>query len=193
MSLQELAKNRKTVRKFNNAIPDIKEIEYCINVAREAPSGKNDQPWMFIIVDNEQIKLKIREICERGEKEFYKKSNGRLKKWLDKMGFSWEKPFLSEAPYLIVVLSYKKAPFSKESVWLSIGYLLLALEEKGLSTVTYTPSKSDELYKLLNIGNDYKIETILPIGYSIDDKPKYERKELKDVVSYNDFKNSLEG
>jgi len=28
-----------------------------------------------------------------------------------------------------------------QSTWIAIGYLLLALEQKGLATVTYTPSK----------------------------------------------------
>nr|WP_206076003.1 nitroreductase family protein [Marinitoga lauensis] len=98
------------------------------------------------------------------------------------MGFSWEKPFLSEAPYLLFVYSNIKSPFSKESVWLSIGYLLLALEEKGLSTVTYTPSNYNDISRYINLSKEYKLEVILPIGYSVDPKPKYERKNLNEVL-----------
>ncbi len=186
MSLLQLAKSRKTVRKFDAKIPDIKIIEYAIKVAKEAPSGKNDQPWIFILVRDIDMKIRIREICEKGERYFYDNSKGRLKQWLNKMGFSWEKPFLSEAPYLLFIYSNIKSPFSKESVWLSIGYLLLALEEKGLSTVTYTPSNFSEVSKYVNPSKNYKLEVILPIGYSIDPKPKYERKRLKEIFYIKD-------
>ncbi|SHF09402.1 Nitroreductase [Marinitoga hydrogenitolerans DSM 16785] len=182
MNLYELSKKRKTVRKFSNKIPDIEDIKYAINVAKEAPSGKNDQPWLFVLVSSENKKNKIREICEKGEKAFYENSKGKLKEWLDKKGFSWKKPFLTEAPYLLFVYSNKKSPFSKESVWLSLGYFLLALEEKGLSTVTYTPSNYNEISEYMKVPKDYRLEVILPIGYSIDPKPKYERKSIEELL-----------
>lgn len=182
MNLLELAKKRKTVRKFSNKIPDINDIKYAINVAKEAPSGKNDQPWLYVLIQNENTKRNIRQICEKGEKAFYEKSKGRLREWLDEMGFYWEKPFLSEAPYLLFVYSKIKSPFSKESLWISIGYLLLALEEKGLSTVTYTPSNFNEISEYINISKEYKLEVILPIGYSIDPKIKYKRKTIEEIL-----------
>lgn len=41
--------------------------------------------------------------------------------------------------------------------------------------------------ELLNVPKDYKLQTILPVGYPADPKPKYERKKLEDVVSFNGF------
>ena len=78
--LFELARKRKTVRKFADNKVMLEDILYCLNVAREAPSGMNAQPWRFVIVDDEEIKAKIREICEKGEREFYRKVGGNLKK-----------------------------------------------------------------------------------------------------------------
>jgi len=54
--LFELARKRKTVRKFTNDTVRLEDILYCINVAREAPSGMNAQPWRFVIVSDEEIK-----------------------------------------------------------------------------------------------------------------------------------------
>ncbi len=181
MNLLELARRRKTVRKFEKRIPNIEDIKYAVSVAKEAPSGKNDQPWLFILLSNDREKAKIREICERGEKDFYENAKGELRNWLEKLGFTWEKPFLSEAPFLLFVYSYVKSPFAKESVWLSIGYLLLALEERGLATVTYTPSDPKEVSSYIGLPREYRLEVILPIGYPADPKPKYERKKLEDV------------
>ncbi len=182
MNLLDLAKRRKTVRKFKKEVPSVEDIKYAISVAKEAPSGKNDQPWFFVLISSEKDKERIREICERGEKEFYEKSKGDLREWLEKMGFTWKKPFLSEAPYLLFVYSYVKSPFSRESVWLSIGYLLLALEEKGLGTVTYTPTNIREVSSYVGLPKEYRLEVILPIGHPDDPKPKYERKDLNNIL-----------
>jgi len=80
--------------------------------------------------------MRIRKVCEHVEKQFYSAMKGELKDWLLSRGLSWRKPFLEDAPILVLVLSQTKAPYSSESVWLAIGYILLALEELGLGTVT---------------------------------------------------------
>lgn len=93
---------------------------------------------------------------------------------------SWRKPFLKNSPAIVVVLSFRKAPYSTQSTWLSIGYFLLALEEKGLATVTYTPPNSEEIRKHIGIQDEYKIEVIMPVGYSNDKKDKEKRKPLQE-------------
>lgn len=188
LKLIDLAKKRKTVRKFKqSAVPPLEDILYSIEVAKEAPSGMNGQPWLFYIVKSQELKEKIRIECEKAEKIFYEKSKGSLKDWLDTHEFSWKKDFLTEAPYLILVFSNKKFPFSRESVWLSIGYLLLALEEKELATVTYTPPNFRDIETILDVSRDYRLEVILPVGYSNDSKPKYKRKGLKEIVLFHGF------
>ena len=185
--LLELARKRKTVRKFKKEKPPLSSIIKAIEVAKEAPSGINSQPWHFLIVENEDLKKSIREICEKKEKSFHEKLSGHFKEWLADRGITWEKSFLSDAPYLVIVLRDKTLPFSKESVWISVGYLLLALEEMGLGTVTYTPSGSEELMELLKIPEKFRIETILPVGYSDDDKKKEKRKKVEEIVSFERF------
>ncbi|ABR30592.1 NADH oxidase [Thermosipho melanesiensis] len=180
--LLELAKKRKTVRIFSDKKPDIEDIKYAINVAKEAPSGMNAQPWHFKIVDAQKEKEKIREIVEKEERKFYESSKGKLKEFLKNANITWKKEFLTQAPYLLFVYSDKSAPFSKESTWLAIGYLLLALEEIGLSTVTYTPPNLNDF----SFGN-YKLEVILPIGYGNDPKEKYHRKNIDEIISFNDI------
>ncbi|QTA37765.1 nitroreductase family protein [Thermosipho ferrireducens] len=183
----ELAKNRKTIRKFKKDNPPIEDLIYAIECAKEAPSGMNSQPWIFVIIRNEKLKRKIREICERNEKSFYQTAKGPLKEFLLKNNINWKKEFLTQAPYLIAAFSYIKAPFAKESLWISIGYILLALEEKGLSTVTYTPSDPKEISKILNTPAEYKLEVILPVGYSADNKKKCKRKNVNEIIFFDNF------
>lgn len=109
--------------------------------------------------------MKIRRLCESKEKEFHNKISRYFKGWLDERGITWRKPFLEYAPYLIIVLGNIKCPYFVQSTWLSIGYLLLACEEKGLSTLTYTPPNTYELSEVLDVPKGFKIEAIIPVGF----------------------------
>ncbi len=187
MNLRELARMRKTVRNFKSEKPDLQDLLYALDVMKEAPSGKNDQPWNFLLISDEAKKKTIREICEKHERTFYEKSTGKLKKWLEEKGFSWRKEFLTQAPYLLVGFSKKASPFARESFWLAIGYLLLALEEKGLSSVTYTPTDFVEVARFVGAPENLRLEVILPVGYSQDGKKKWKRKSIEEILTYDSF------
>ncbi len=73
----------------------------------------------------------IRGLCEEGEKKFYEKMKGKLGEWLQDKGFTGEKPFLSNAPYLLLVFTDVRAPFAVQSTWLTIGIYFLLLKKKG--------------------------------------------------------------
>ncbi len=147
----------------------------------------NAQPWHFLVVTNKETKDRIRRACEEMEREFHKKVGGELGKWLKEKKFSWQKPFLSEAPYLILVFGIRRYPYWLQSVWIAVGYLLLALEELALGTVTYTPPNPKRIEDVVNAPEDFKLQTIMPVGYPADPKPKYERKTLKEILTFEKF------
>lgn len=181
-SILELAEKRKTARKFTDKRVKIEDIKTALRAAAQAPSGANYQPWRFQIITDSAMKKRIRKASEEGEKAFYEKVSGDWADWLDSKNINWSKPFLEEAPVLLAVLSQRKAPYTTESTWLAIGYILLALEELKLSTVTYTPSNTKNVTEVLMSPSNYKLEAILPIGYSYDDKPKEERLFLENII-----------
>ena len=182
MKTLELAKHRKTVRKFNEVPVPVEQVKKAISVALEAPSGANYQGWRFSIILNQELKRRIREASEAGEKKFYKKVSGDWGRWLEKSEISWMKPYLEEAPILLVIYGNRSVPYSTESVWLMIGYLLLAFEELGLSTVTYTPSYPERVEDVLMVPKGFGLEAILPIGFGDDEKPKEPRKEVDSLI-----------
>ena len=79
-------------------------IENAIRCASSAPSGANQQPWRFVVVQDPAVKRKIREAAEAEERESYQHRMPRpgWKRWL-RLGTDWHKEFLEVAPYLIVV------------------------------------------------------------------------------------------
>ncbi len=189
LSIKEIAKKRRSVRNFKSDRFDISLIVECIETAIEAPSGSNAQPWFFVIVEDELLKNRIRETCEEGERKFYSNVRGDLAEWLSEKGLNWKKEFLSEVPYIISVFRYKKAPYSRESVWIAVGYLLLALEEKGIASLTYTPPNREQIAELLKCPRDYRLEVLIPVGYEYGHKSKEPRKKVEEVMSLNYFRN----
>jgi len=177
----DLARRRATVRKFLAKEIPLQKIIRIIEVARQAPSGANRQPWRFIVVSDTRLKQRIRGECEKTERSFHKMAPEWMKKWLSEKKITPTKKFLTEAPCLIVVCSEKTAVYHVQSVWLSIGYMLLAIEEEGLATVTYTPSRTLAIREILKIPEGYIVEAILPVGYAAE-RPEKNRRALSELV-----------
>ena len=188
--------SRRSVRDFSRDDFPIDIIKNCIKSASTAPSGANKQPWHFVIVKDPIIKRKIRKAAEIEEKEFY---GGRApKEWLDDLnqfGTDWNKPFLEEAPYLIVVFSKKfdinddgtkrKNYYVSESVGIASGLLLAALHNAGLVTLTHTPSPMAFLSDILNRPHSDKPYLIIPVGFPSENAevPNIKKKTFKEICT----------
>ena len=188
--------SRRSVRDFSSDDFPIDIIKNCIKSASTAPSGANKQPWHFVIVKDPKIKRKIRKAAEIEEKEFY----GRRapKEWLDDLnqfGTDWNKPFLEEAPYLIVIFSKKfdinddgtnkKNYYVSESVGIASGLLLTALHNAGLVTLTHTPSPMAFLSDILNRPPSDKPYLIIPVGFPSENAevPNIKKKTFKEICT----------
>jgi iodotyrosine deiodinase len=55
----ELAKNRKSVRNFSSNRVNIDDVYRALEVAAQAPSGANRQPWRFIIISDPDLKRRV--------------------------------------------------------------------------------------------------------------------------------------
>lgn len=185
---------RRTVREFSTKTFPIEIIENCIKSAGTAPSGANKQPWSFTIVENKKVKAKIRIAAEKEEKEFY--GHRATKEWLEDLnqfGTNWQKPFLETAPYLIIVFrqiydvnesgSQRKNYYVNESVGIASGFLLAALHNAGLATLTHTPSPMNFLGKILDRPENEKAYLLIPVGYPSDNAevPNIKKKPFSEI------------
>ncbi|SHN31554.1 nitroreductase family protein [Mucilaginibacter sp. OK098] len=188
--------SRRTVREFSTEPVSVEVIENLVMAASTAPSGANKQPWTFCIVINPELKSKIR---VEAEKEEYTNYHGRMpQEWLDDLsylGTDWHKPFLEDAPALIIVFkkSYdlvngkkKNNYYTTESVGLACGYLLQAIHQCGLVALTHTPSPMNFLIKVLNRPENEKPFLLIPVGYPATDVmvPDIKRKSKEEVLVY---------
>ena len=95
---------RRTIREFSSKPVPFELIENAVRAASSAPSGANQQPWRFVVVTNPEIRQRLRDAAEAEERDNYDRRFPE--EWLAALrplGTDWHKPFLTDAPYLIVV------------------------------------------------------------------------------------------
>ncbi len=188
---------RRSVRQISSRAVSREVIDSILLAASTAPSGAHKQPWTFCVIEDKEIKKKIRSAAEAEEKENYE--SRMSDRWLEDLkpfATNWEKPFLEEAPYLIAV--FKRVfewnqdgekvnnYYVNESVGIACGMLISAIHHAGLVTLTHTPSPMNFLSKILDRPENERPYLLLPVGYADDDAyvPVLRRKGLKEIAVY---------
>ena len=184
-------RSRRSVRHFTEEALPLDVVERCIEAAAQAPSGANKQPWTFVLVTDPDVKRRIREAAEKEEQAFY---GGRAsERWLEDLaplGVGPDKPFLEVAPALVVVFAQRHGQdadqhyYVSESVGIAVGFLLAALHEAGIATLTHTPSPMKFLGEILDRPANERAYMLIPIGFPTPDceVPDIERKALAEVL-----------
>jgi iodotyrosine deiodinase len=182
---------RRTVRDFSERPVPMEIIENAIRAAATAPSGANLQPWRFVVLTDPLRKRALREAAEAEEREFYgRRASEEWLAALAPLGTDWHKPFLEVAPAVIVVFEVHKGPetprpyYVKESVGIAVGFLLAALHQAGLATLTHTPSPMRFLNEVLDRPDEERAYVVIPVGYPAADAevPDITKKPLDEVM-----------
>ena len=186
---------RRTVRDFSREPVPPSIIDHCLDVARSAPSGANQQPWTFVVVESPELRRQIREAAETEEREFYRhRAPDEWLNALDPLGTNADKPFLETAPVVICVFaqnwrqnsdgSRTKHYYVAESVGIAVGFLLCALHHAGLATLTHTPAPMKFLNGILARSDNERPYLILIAGFpeSGCQVPAISKRDVKDVV-----------
>lgn len=188
---------RRSVREFSPRPVDRQVIEECLRAAGSAPSGANLQPWHFVVVNDPTVKHEIRLAAEEEERAFYE--HRAPEEWLEalaQLGTHALKPYLEEAPYLIVVFleRYRPGPegrqqknyYPHESVGIATGLLVSALHLSGLATLTHTPSPMGFLNRILERPSQERPWVILVVGHAADGAmvPDIGRKGLDEIATF---------
>ena len=196
VEFRELLARRRTVRDFSSRPVPRDVIEECVRAAATAPSGANQQPWRFVVVTDPSVKRSIREAAEEEERAFY---GGRAPdEWLEALahlGTDENKPFLEEAPVLIVIfaINHGTAPdgstfkhyYVTESVGIATGLLIAAVHHAGLASLTHTPSPMKFLNRILDRPSSERPFLVLVVGYPKDGAcvPVITKKGLEEIAT----------
>ena len=185
---------RRSVRHFSTSPVPMDVVRDCIETAATAPSGANKQPWTFVLITDPAIKQQVREAAETEEAAFY---GGRAgDRWLadlEPFATTADKPMLTQAPVLIAVMAQRygsdKAQshyYVQESVGIAVGFLLAALHNAGLATLTHTPSPMGFLRDILGRPFHEHAMLLMPVGYPAEDArvPDLKRKGVDEISEF---------
>jgi hypothetical protein len=108
--------------------------------------------------------------------------------WFETLGTDWQKPFLEIIPphycfrriwiYLIgekTIITFKKA------LVLLLAFLLAAIHDAGLVSLTHTPSPMNFISKILN---RWKTFLLIPVGYIRMLGSDLERKGIDEICIF---------
>ncbi len=170
-SLLALMRARRSERAFLATPLPATSLTRILEAATLGPSGLDALPYRLIVVKSPEMKKKIRDESEQYEKDLHKTVDEKTKDYLGNFGRTINKPFLEQPPILLIVAGDTNIPGWRESTWIAIAYIVLAIESEGLGSLTYTPPNIGFLKDLLGIPANFSPEVIIPIGYPKSKKP----------------------
>jgi nitroreductase len=193
-------RRRHTVRDFSGRPVPREIIEDCIRAAATAPSGANHQPWHFALISDPEIKAKVRLRAEAEERGFYDEGKAG-EEWLDALaplGTDASKPYLESAPWLIAIFAQRRGGvevgmerknyYVAESVGIATGFLIAALHNAGLATLTHTPKPMNFLNEICGRPEHERAFILLVAGYPAAGAtvPKHAliKKPFEDIVTF---------
>lgn len=193
-------KTRRSCRFFSREPVPRELVENAVCTAATAPSGANQQPWTFVVVEDADTKAAIRAAAEAIEREFYETGAEAWRAALAPLGTDAVKEHITDAPWVIVVFARMyglahdaagaplttKHYYVRESVGIACGLLLASLTAAGLATLPHTPSPMGFLGALLGRPANERAVLLVPVGFPAAHAtvPKHalEKRPLDDIL-----------
>jgi len=162
----ELLKSRRSIRKYKNKPVEEEKIQKCLEAARWAPSASNKQPWEFLIVTDEKVRMKLSEIHPYAK-------------------------FVSESPVVFVPLTNPEVhqKYHMSDTALATMQYMIEAHSLGLGTCwagVIGASLEPEIKELLGVPDNLNVLGLVATGYA-NEEPTRTRKELEDLVHYEKY------
>lgn len=175
MDVFEAIFTRRSVRKFKKTPINRQTLRKVFEAARWAPSWANTQCWRFIVVEDEEIKVKLADTLSPRNPA---------------------RQGIRDAPVVIVVCAeLGKSGYIRGNLvtdkgewWymfdvaLAVQNLTLAAHALGLGTVNVGYFDSEKVRELLEIPENVEVIEIIPLGYPDEIPRTPPRKELSEIV-----------
>lgn len=190
--------NRRSIRKYKpDKVPsDI--LNHILDAGRAAPSGKNKQPWKFVIYGGEKKKELLAVMKSGLNRE--RKGEAHLPASGQGLPDAYNTlRIMEEAPVILMVINtYGKSPFDEItadervteivdtlSIGAAIENMLLKAQDLGIGTlwIANTCFAYSELTKYMNVKG--QLVGAVALGYANEMPKARPRKRLEDITEYH--------
>jgi nitroreductase len=169
MEIYEAIRTRRSVRAYKpDPVPE-EALGRVLEAARLAPSGGNRQPWKFIVVRDESLRMSL-------------------------VPAAHNQAFIAQAPIVIAAVGLTpdrmmSCDVAADAVDLAIAvdHITLAAVAEGLGTCWIGAFDQNRVRELLGVPPEHKVVALLPLGYPADEPRPKSRKELSEIVCYDRF------
>jgi nitroreductase len=178
-------------------------LEQVISAASQAPSGENSQPWIFIVVDEQQQRAQIgtalRELYNRTTQlQTLFAAGAKSDDPSERLMLTGARAFftsLEKAPALIIPCLYRLSSptpdpaslLAGSSIYLAVQNALLSARALGLGTVMSTAHVMIDtaLRRILSRPADAFPVALIPIGYPDANFGPTRRKDVQEILKWN--------
>lgn len=179
MDVMEAIKTRRSVREYESRAIEKEVINELLEMATMAPSGRNFQPWGFVVI---QDKKEVDEWSEK-IKSFYAENIEKFPH-MEPFKDRFTNPdyhIFHNAPSIIVTYGESSSPYSVKDGTMAATNIMYAGHSKGIGTcwigLADFTLNSEEFKKRYNVSEGYELVSVLAIGYSKTQPVVPERKE----------------
>lgn len=175
----ELAKARRSIRKYKAEPIDGKVLNRILDAARVAPSGNNAQPWRFIVVSDGAMKKKLFDVAGK-------------------------QPWILDAPVAIAVIAdmaakikpeIRPGPISVDDPKLSpvlikavrdatiaADHMVMAATDEGLGSCWIALFEQEDIRPVLGVPEHCYVIAIITLGYAAEAPQPSRRLPLEEIV-----------
>lgn len=166
MGVYELILRRRTIRRFQQKPIARDLLKKFVNAGRLAPSGANLQPLEFIIVDDAKLLGKVFATL----------------KWAAYIAPAGDPP-PGKRPmaYIVVLINQQIKENGEVDAAAAMENMILVALEENVGSCWLGSVDRDQLAKILKVPENYKIDSVLALGYAAE-SPVVE--EAKDSIKY---------
>lgn len=176
----ESIKSRRSIRKYCSEQINDEELEMILESAIYAPSGGNDQPWHFTVIQNKELIDEMNRECKKAMVDV-------PVEWIAKMGKSKQLHIFYNAPTVVVISGKEDATSPLPDCCAAIQNMLLAAETMDIGSCWIGLARfffeKEENIEKLRIPKGYKPYYGVSLGYKSSENNKAPERN-KDVVNY---------
>ena len=154
-----------------------------LTAAQLAPSGRNRQPWRFVLVESDEMREKVAAVCHN--QQWMRTAPLLIACVSDEK--AWD-PDTRDAPLFVDEESpYKSTKEIIRDTAIAAEHIVLAAQGMGLSTCWVCWYTQKELREVLKVPDDHFITCVIVVGYGDENPPERPRKPLEELFYHETF------
>ncbi|HHY04569.1 MAG TPA: nitroreductase family protein [Thermoanaerobacterales bacterium] len=161
----KLLKERRSIREYIKKPISREILEDIIDCGRLAPSARNIQPWLFVVVTEQEGKQQLANLATHGK-------------------------FIADAAACVAVFCERDQQYFLEDGSAATQNIIIAAKSYGIDSCWVAGNGkeyAEDVREFLNVPENYTLISLISLGYS-DKTAERSKKQLSEVLKWEKYK-----